>query len=270
MHFGHLWDADNLLRRATANGVTVLKGASVKDKDDCVAYVMQESLDRRKSAFESRERNTLCVTSFELFHEVWKWNLDRTMSQFQGAFPQTVVAKSPQFAEARLWLMPSQWVAERAQKVVDDLIIGEQSFYGVHVRTESDFAHACNVWDTRIDGLRCWLDVHEIAEELEKHGVLQGSLLYVFPAQDLENLSALCGAKYRCLHRDMVDPAQDLAYNEKALLDYAIVEQAAGAFGNIYSTMSVELIASAQAIAKPAAYLNTPCPELSSLAQHCP
>ena len=270
VHFGHLWDADNLLRRAAADGVTIATPGLAKNMDECAAEVMQESLDTRMSVFKSKQQSTLCVTSSELFYEIWKQNLTEREKQIQGAFPQTIVAESAQFAEARHWLMPSRWVAKRAKKVVENLVSSNQTFYGIHIRTEGDFAHACSVWDARIDGLRCWLDIYDIADEVDKHGVVGGSLLYVFPAQDLENLSALCGAKYRCIHRDMADPAQDLAYNEKALLDYAIVGQAAGVFGNIYSTMSVEVIASARANAKPAAYLNTPCPESSTLAAHCP
>ena len=270
VHFSHLWDADNLLRQAAADGVTVVV-PSFSEGLDCADGKMQDDLDTRMSLLNSGRQSTLCVKSYELFYELWKHNLTARESQNQGGLlMHTVVAESIQFAQARHWLKPSRSIEERAHSIVKALVKEDQDFYGIHVRTESDFVNACSAWEPRINGLRCWLGIHEYAAELEHHGIQQGSLLLIFPAQAPDSLSALCGAKYTCIHRDMVDPAHGLAYNEKALLDYAMAGHAAGAFGNIYSTMSVELVANARANGKLGAFLNTPCPKLSIPEGRCP
>ena len=260
--FTHLWDADHFLRSADAAGIPVLIPSALESMSACSPEDVRDSLVARQQLFESGTTSTLCVKSSEAFYDLWKYNLHLTEEEMvnEGALlMHAIVAKNAHFADARKWLVPSRYLARRAHHIVNELTGGEP-FYSVHVRTEGDFVHACKVWDARIDSLQCFLTVGEIAEELEQR-IPHGSLLYVFPPQSPEALHELCNNRYKCIHRDSIDPALELAYNERALLDSAVVGHAAGAYGNIYSTMSVEVVASAWADGKPGAFLNTPCPE---------
>ena len=263
-----LWDADHFLRQAAAERVDVLLPASSGSRKwDCKGG--SQSFATRLERFGDGRENVLCVTPYEMFYELWKQNLTEQESKLQGGLlMHQIIAGSQRFAEARRWLKPSRRLARRARLIVDRLVPRGEQFFGVHLRIEEDFVHACSVWKTRINDTRCFLQVQEIAEQLQRKGVLKGSLLYVFPPRNLKAMSALCGHVYRCIQRESVDPGGDLAYNEVALLDFAVVEHASGAFGNVYSTMSVELVASAHADAKPGAFLNFPCPSQPSSLHH--
>ena len=242
--FSRLWDAGHLIEHAAASGVSLL-------------LVPEEA---RKEMCPSESENITCMTPQHLFYHAWKFELTEEESHYQDTLQMhKTVANSLQFAEARKWLKPASYFEDRAQAVVGTLLGDNEAFdAAVHLRTEGDFVHACTVWP-RIDGLRCMMNDVEIAEALQGQGVAPGCLLYIFPSAASEAVSTLC-QQYRCTHRGEVDAAEDLLYNERALLDFSIAVHASAAYGNIYSTMSVELVATMRAEGKPAAFLNPPCP----------
>lgn len=270
VQFDHLWDPGHLLKHASSDGVSILFPSAPEIKLKCTYNAARIDLEARLAQFKSGIERILCVDSAELYHTFWNFELTEVETAHQGfLLMHKVVAESKQFASARMWLRPSRPFAKRAYQILTDLLPADKEFYAVHVRIEEDFVNACKAWSERIDGLRCMLGVQEIADELEKHGVQQRSVLYIFPWQSFDVVSLLCRERYKCIYRDEVDTARDLAFNEKALLDFAIARHSAGAFGNIYSTMSVELIASLRAEGKPASFLNTACPKDSSVG-NCP
>ena len=258
--FNHLWDVDHILHQATASGVSILMLPEGARAHLCpsTAEGSGQELASHLQQFMAVGEGTLCVSPNEAFYHLWKFNLTAEESRNQAPVQMhKTVAHSAQFAEARRWLKPAQPFRDRAQAIVTALL-GEKRFAALHFRVEKDFIWACSLWP-KIDGLQCMMHDAEIAEALLEQGVAAGSMLYLFPSPAPDAVLTLC-QRFSCVHRGGLDAADDLLYNERALLDFTVAMHASAAYGNIYSTMSVELVASTMAKGRPAAFLNPPCP----------
>ena len=262
--FNEFWDADHLLRQAALEHVAIHALSHDNASDLCPDTFAETSFEARVETFRDGTTDTLCTSATENFYSLWRLGHDREEDKqlLQGytcdACIHKIVLNSRLFAAARKWLRPSLQYRDRAAAVVKLVLPHNEPFVALHLRTEADFVTACGLWD-KIDDLRCLLTVEEIAVQVEKHGVKQGSRLYIFPVEQKEALAPLCHDKYQCLERGDAGVHEQLQNNEGALLDFTIAMQADLFLGNLYSTMSVELVASMRAEGKRGEFLNYPC-----------
>ena len=262
----HLWDTARLLEHAAEEGISVMFPTVAERSRMCSSKPIGIRLESRLPAFAAGEYDTMCVSGGELFAALWKQDLLEEEVRGQGfLLSERIFLNSGRFAAARKWLQPTRQITERAQHVMRTLLTSRERFYAVHVRTEDDddFADACagrgpSPFNAGIGDMKCTLSMQEIAGQLQLQGVESGSFLYVFPWQ-ADKVAPLCQDAYQCIHRGMVDQAHDLHDYGRALLDFEIAMTSDGVFGNIYSTASVELVASMRARNKKAAFLNTTC-----------
>lgn len=266
---GRLWDMDHLLMCAAKDQVSLLFPAASGSRTTCSPQIEGGDINARLADFENNITQVLCVTSNELFYNVWQQNLTEDEQKYTGALRMhKLVAQNRLFVEARQWLQPSEHLARRARQILSELNLDNTAFYAVHLRFEEDFVHACSVW-SRFDDLKCMVTAEETAQQLEGHGVPHGSVLYLFPPQSAPAMATVCQGKYNCIARNAISPGVS-DHNMQALLDYAIALHSTGAVGNIYSSMGVELVASIQAQGKPAWFVNPPCPEGTATTRLCP
>ena len=257
--FNEFWDADHLLRQAALDHVAVYTHAHNNASDLCPGTFADTSFEARVEAFHAGTTDTLCTTATENFYTLWKLGHEGEEDrQLLVEHIHKIVLNSKVFAHARKWLRPSLQYRDRATAVLKQLVPHNEGFVAVHLRLETDFVIACGLWD-RIDDLRCLLTVEEMAAQIEKHGVRRGSLLYVFPVEHKEALVPLCHDKFKCLERGDVGVHEQLQTNEGALLDFTIAMQSELFLGNLYSTMSIELVATMRAEGKRGEFLNPPC-----------
>ena len=131
---------------------------------------------------------------------------------------------------------------------------------------------ACPEWENVIDGLACIIPADVALETLQTIlRVPEQTLLFIVPPHPLESLGQLCTV-YRCTHRELLPDYKQATEGLPPMMiaqhNFAVAMKAARAFGNIYSSWSIELIANMRMAGKPADMLNRPpchqreCPSL--------
>ena len=176
--------------------------------------------------------------------EYHKWYLDN--SQFQWA---------------RKFLQPAKHILRRAEFAASEIhaLYSAKYFFAVHFR-QGDFQQACPSWEGAIDNLRCMISADEAFHAIHtRFKVPEQSVLFILPPHPLESLGQLCEV-YKCTHRELLPhfkhATEDLTETEVAQSQFALAMQSARAFGNIYSSYSVELIANMRLAGKPADIMN--------------
>ena len=85
------------------------------------------------------------------------------------------------------------------------------------------------------------------------------SVLLIVPPHPLESLGQLC-VHYRCTHRELLPHFLEATASLQSMViaqhQFALATLAAHAFGNIYSSWSVELLAYMRMAGKPADVMN--------------
>ena len=169
---------------------------------------------------------------------------------------------SGHFHWARSYLRPSPRILQQAKEAASEIhaLYGVSYFFALHHR-QGDFASACNAWgDTAIDGMKCYVSPNETYDVLYRvYRIPERVVLLIAPPQPLHSLGKLCQS-YQCVHREMLPhfmkATEGLMPMVLAQYQFALAMQSARAFGNIYSSWSVELVANMRLAGKPADVIN--------------
>ena len=152
------------------------------------------------------------------------------------------------FHWARSFFKPAKEILAAAQNAAQEIrtIHNVSYFYAMHFR-QGDFRDVCGVWGDVIDGLKCLHSPDEALQALQHHfQVPKQAALYIVPPYPLQSLGRLC-QYYRCTHRELLPSFLHATKGLSAMIlaqhQFAVAMQSAHAFGNIYSSWSVELIA---------------------------
>ena len=263
--FQYFWSFEHLLEIAKQEGIEILQGLPNAHKSECLAQLLSsESLQLKIENMKSGRVAILCATPQETFHDLWReGHLGRSEFLFHGLSEHKTFDSSPEFMHYRTFLRPASKFVSASDRIIQRLRreLGIEEFFAIHVRLEKDFTDACRVWD-RIDNLKCHITEDEMVNELlNKHSVSIGAPVYVASGLPSESLPTLCST-FRCFQKTDVWTSDALAPfgNSLALIDLTICSHASQAFGNIYSTFSVELAAAIRSVGRHAAYYNMPCP----------
>ena len=161
------------------------------------------------------------------------------------------------FGWARSFLRPAADIHHTAKRAAAEICFlhDVQYFYAIHLR-EGDLSG----WDGLIDGFNSMI-VAEEALHLLKYAfqVPAQAVLFIVPPQSVNDLGELC-IFYRCTHRELLPSFMKATEGMTPMAivqnQFALATQSAWAFGNIYSSWSVELLANMRSAGKPADILN--------------
>ena len=268
--FQFFWDIEHLKEEAQHEGIKIITEFPELLKERCLAqFLSSESLELKIGKLKAGREVALCTTPQESFHQLWRLPLKATAdSMLHGLSEHKVFHQNLLFEKYRKFLTPAPRFVSTSLHIVEQIRarFGIKEFSAVHVRLEQDFIDACHVWD-RIDNLKCHIMEAELLHELKfTHGLPDKAPVYIASGLPSKSFVALCST-FVCIQKADVWRAGKLSSfgNSLALLDLVICSQAHQAFGNIYSTFSIELAAAMRSSGRHAAFYNTPC--LSSSAE---
>lgn len=167
------------------------------------------------------------------------------------------------FQWARKFFRPAEYIRRRAELAAAEIrsVYDTQYYFAMHYR-QGDFNQACPGWGDAIDGLACMIPSDVAISTL--HKVLQvpeQTVLFIVPPQPEESLGQLCKV-YRCTHRELLPAYKQATEGLPDMMlsqhNFAVAMESARAFGNMYSSWSVELIATMRMAGKPADMMNRP------------
>lgn len=155
---------------------------------------------------------------------------------------------SHHFHWARSFFKPSKDIIAIAEDAAREIqtIYNVSHFYAMHFR-QGDFQDVCGVWGDVIDRLKCVYSPDQALQVLQHNfRVPRQAVVFVVPSYPLQSLGRLCQV-YRCAHRELLPlflhATEGLSAMVLAQHQFAVAMRSAHAFGNVYSSWSVELLA---------------------------